>query len=147
MSAVPPGYAFRGPGLDRSELLRDQPDELRRRWPGASVIVVDADGNARFPGSAEAPEALTGTAVSPDLPAAASFLGLVGDLAWFAVPHESLGDPLPGRLDLRSAAAQWPALETAVLAQARALLHWQQRNRHCGACGHPLALARAGWTA
>ena len=34
-----------------------------------------------------------------------------------------------------------------MLAQARALLHWQQRNRHCGACGHVLALAKAGWVA
>ena len=67
--------------------------------------------------------------------------------AWFAVPHDALGDPLPGRIDLRSAAARWPPREAAALAQARGLLHWQRRNRYCGECGHPLVLAEGGWTA
>jgi NAD+ diphosphatase len=147
MTAASPGYAFGGPGLDRCELLRENPEELRRRWPAATVMVVDADGHARFPGSAEAPESMDGAALAAELPDTASFLGLAGDTAWFAVPHESLGDPLPGKLDLRSAAAHWPAMQAAVLAQARALLHWQQRNRHCGACGHALALGKAGWVA
>lgn len=147
MGATPPGYAFRGPGLDRSELLRLSPADLQARWANARVLVVDADGNARFPGSAEAPEAMHGAGLFPELPDAASFLGLSDDGAWFALPHEALPEALPGRLDLRSAAHQWPALDAAALAQARALLHWQLRNRHCGGCGHALALVRGGWCA
>jgi NAD+ diphosphatase len=142
-----PGYAFRGPGLDRAETLRENPETLAARWPAARVVVVDAEGHARFPGSAEAPEFLSGQHLFADLPEAASFLGLDGDTAWFALPHEALAEPLPGRLDLRQAALQWPMLEAAALAQARALLHWQQRSRHCGACGHALAMVRAGWCA
>jgi NAD+ diphosphatase len=140
-----PGYAFRGPGLDRAEALRENPEALAARWPAARVVVVDAEGHARFPGSAEAPEFLSGHQLFPGLPEAAAFLGLDGDTAWFALPHDALAEPLPGRLDLRQAALQWPMLEAAALAQARALLHWQQRSRYCGACGHVLAMARAGW--
>jgi NAD+ diphosphatase len=142
-----PGYAFRGPGLDRAEALRENPEALAARWPAARVLVVDAEGHARFPGSAEAPEFLSGHHLFAGLPEAATFLGLDGDTAWFALPHEALAEPLPGRLDLRQAALQWPMLDAAALAQARALLHWQQRSRHCGACGHALAMVRAGWCA
>ncbi len=142
-----PGYAFRGPGLDRAEALRDTPERLGAHWPGARVVLVDAEGNARFPGSNEAPEFPRGAQLFPELPEAASFLGLDGDTAWFALPHDALPGPLPGRLDLRQAALQWPVLEAAALAQARALLHWQQRSRFCGACGQALAMVRAGWCA
>ncbi|WP_146907963.1 NAD(+) diphosphatase [Arenimonas daejeonensis] len=142
-----PGYAFRGPGLDRAELWREDPAKQQAHWPAARVVVVDAEGHARFPGSAEAPEFVIGASLFAELPEDASFPGLDGDTAWFALPHESLPEPLPGRLDLRQAALQWPMLEAAALAQARALLHWQQRNRHCGACGHALARTRGGWCA
>ena len=147
-----PGFAFRGPGLDRSELLRERPDELRRRWPQARVVIVDGEGHARFPhasddAAADAMAVLHGADFAAELPTAASFLGVCPDATWFALPHESLPEPLPGRLDLRSAAAQWPAFDASVLAQARALLHWQLRNRFCGGCGAALAPAKAGWVA
>jgi NAD+ diphosphatase len=145
MSADTPGYAFRGPGLDRAELLRDRADELAARWADAHVLVVDADGNARFHGEPAAPDVPRGAALATGLPATAAFLGLDGATAWFALAHESLVDPLPGKLDLRSAAHDWPATLAAVYAQARALLHWHQRNRFCGGCGHALASLRAGW--
>ena len=48
MSAPGPGFAFRGPGLDRAELLRENPGELAARWPQARVLVVDGEGQARF---------------------------------------------------------------------------------------------------
>ncbi|MFY2762822.1 NAD(+) diphosphatase [Arenimonas sp. MALMAid1274] len=145
MGATPPGYAFRGPGLDRSELLRERPDDLRARWANARVMVVDADGHARFGGTADAPEFPTGAQLLSELPEAASFLGMSDDGAWFALAHEAVPDALPGKLDLRSAAHQWPALEAAALAEARSLLFWQQRNRFCGGCGHALGLCKGGW--
>ncbi|PZO08227.1 MAG: NAD(+) diphosphatase [Lysobacteraceae bacterium] len=127
--------------------MRERPDDLRVRWARARVLVVDLDGNARFPGTAEAPEFLIGSQLMAEMPDAASFLGLSDDGAWFALPHEILPEPMPGRLDLRSAAHLWPALDAAALAQARALLHWQQRNRFCGGCGQPLALCKSGYCA
>jgi NAD+ diphosphatase len=147
MGRTPPGYAFRGPGLDRSELMRERREDLQVRWASARVLVIDIDGNARFPGTQDAPGLLLGAQLMADMPEAASFLGLSDDGAWFALPHESLLEPLPGHIDLRSAAHLWPALDAAALAQARALLFWQQRNRHCGGCGHALALCKSGYCA
>ena len=147
MATPPPGYAFRGPGLDRSELLRERPDDLRARWAVARVLVVDADGNARFPDPSGVPGFCLGADLMTELPEAASFLGLGEDGAWFALPHEVLPDPMPGKLDLRAAATEWPALDAAALAEARALLHWQQRNKFCGGCGHALGLCKGGWCA
>ena len=147
MPSSPPGYAFRGPGLDRSELLRERPDDLRARWTAARVLVVDTDGNARFPEAAGGCGYCIGGELAGELPEAASFLGLGEEGAWFALPHESLPEPRPGKLDLRSAATEWPALEAAALAEARALLHWQQRNKFCGGCGHALGLCKGGWCA
>jgi NAD+ diphosphatase len=51
----------------------------------------------------------------------------------------------PARVDLRTAAVHWPAWQASLFAQARALLHWHQRHRHCGACGGVLRYVRAGW--
>ncbi|MEO5628156.1 MAG: NAD(+) diphosphatase, partial [Thermomonas sp.] len=39
----------------------------------------------------------------------------------------------------------WPAWQASVFAQARALQHWHQRHRHCGACGGSMRFVRAGW--
>ena len=147
MGPSAPGYAFRGPGLDRSELLRERPDDLRVRWANARVLVIDSDGNARFHGTTESPLALVGSQLMAEMPDSASFLGLSDDGAWFALPHEVLPEPLPGLADLRSAAHLWPALDAAALAQARALLHWQQRNRFCGGCGSALGLCKSGYCA
>lgn len=159
MPAPPPGFAFRGPGLDRAELLREDPGQLDALWPAARVLVVDAEGQARFRRPPKETAPATGAEASPEdvigpgarlaasRPAAASLLGREGDTAWFVLPHEALQDPLPGRLGLREAAATWPAVPASALAQARALVHWQQRNRHCGACGEAVVLGRAGYSA
>ena len=77
----------------------------------------------------------------------AIFLGLRGEQAWFALPAEAVEDSAPQRTGLRTAAAQWPAWQATLFAQARAILHWRQRNRWCGACGGELAFARGGWEA
>ena len=50
-------------------------------------------------------------------------------------------------LDLRRAAAAWPAWQATLFAQARALQHWHQRYRYCPACGGTLQFVRAGWLA
>ena len=145
MSPTPRQYAFQHGGLDRAEQLREDSDALRRHWPEASLLIIDADGVACFSGSEDAPEFVRGGA-HPEQ-AGASFLGMDGDTAWFAVSAETLPELPPLRLDLRSAALRWPVLPAAVFAQARALLHWQQRSRFCGACGGALAFARGGFMA
>ncbi len=151
MTAPPRQYAFQHAGLDRAEHLREDHDALRAHWPRARLLVLDEAGDAHFHGDEDLPEFLLGQALAT-LPAEASFLGLDEAGAWFALPlgalqSAGLGEPPARRLDLRSAAVRWPALPASVFAQARALLHWQQRNRFCGCCGEPLVLVRGGFSA
>ncbi len=140
-----PPFAFIADPLDRSDALRDDADGLSALWPDAHVILVDADGR----GLADAHGALfapRGDTVGGG-PGIATFLGLRGDQAWFALPAEAVDESAPQRIDLRTAAATWPAFESTAFAQARALLHWRTRNRHCGACGGELGYQRGGWQA
>lgn len=140
---MPAGFSFIEAPLDRADALRDDGDALTQRWPAARVLLIDNEG--RSLGNDD------GTLFAPrgrDIgggPGVATFLGLKGDEAWFALPAESVEDDAPQRIDLRRAAAQWPAFEATAFAQARALLHWRAGNRHCGRCGQPVAFERGGW--
>ena len=148
MSDTPRQYAFQHPGLDRAEHLREDAAALDAAWPTARVLVLDVEGQARFGGDPDAPVLPRGVELSPERPDDASFLGLEdGEGAWFALPAEALRELPPHTLDLRSAAVRWPALPAAVFAQARALLHWQQRNKFCGGCGQALQFIRGGFCA
>ncbi|WP_024889162.1 NAD(+) diphosphatase [Luteimonas huabeiensis] len=141
-----PPYAFVAAPLDRAEHLRSRPEALARLWRDARCIVVDAEGQALTDARGEAWAPASGE--RPALDAADPvFLGVdAAARGWFALAAEVLpvGADAP-RIDLRTAAAQWPALEATAFAQARAVLHWRRRHRHCGACGAPLRYARAGW--
>ena len=155
-------FAFVEAPLDRAENLRDDAPALARLWAGGRALVLDAEGRARATaeGSLLAPPA-AGLADGPD---DALFLGLRGEEGWFAVREEGLTGPADAacadadamaggevvgfaqaRIDLRSAAAQWPDFEAPAFAQARAVLHWRSRHRYCGACGGALQFRRAGW--
>lgn len=142
---MPVPFAFVAEPLDRGDALRDDAAAIAARWPDARVLLVDADGRslAHADGSLSVPRG----AQIGDAPGGATFLGMHGEQAWFALPLDAVGGMPPHRVDLRTAAAAWPALESTVFAQARALLHWRVRNRHCGACGGALAFRRGGWQA
>jgi NAD+ diphosphatase len=138
-------FAFVEAPLDRAENLRDDSEALSRLWAGGRVLVLDADGRAMATpdGAMLAPRAT-------ELPGArddALFLGLRGEEGWFAVRsvHADGLEVDASAIDLRSAAAQWPDFEATAFAQARAVLHWRARHRHCGACGDLLEFRRAGW--
>ncbi len=137
-------FAFVEAPLDRAENLRDDRDALAGLWAQGRALVLDAEGRswADAGGALLAPRA----ADLADGPGEALFLGLRGGEGWFAVREEDAGDgSVPARIDLRSAAAQWPDFEATAFAQARAVLHWRARHRHCGACGGILDYRRAGW--
>ncbi len=150
-------YAFVEAALDRAENLRDDAAALERLWAGGRALVLDADGCAWADGNGAllAPPA-AGLAATPG---DALFLGLRGDEGWFAMREGDLAvdatasvadagiahRDTPARIDLRSAAAAWPDFEATAFAQARAVLHWRARHRHCGACGGVLRFGRAGW--
>ena len=138
--------ACRG-ALDRADRLRDDPDALKALWPNARIVLLDEKGDAYADddGHLLAP---TGHELSegPGGVGAAVFLGLDADGGgWFALEGALTAFVAPRRIDLRSAAASWPAFDASVFAQARALQHWRSRHRYCGVCGGEVALSRAGW--
>ena len=133
--------------LDRADHLRGDADALTALWPQARVLLLDDAGHA-LAAADRGPCAPTGREISdgPGGVGAAIFLGLQDDgRAWFALDAALVAFEAPQRIDLRSAAAHWPALEAAVFAQARALQHWRTRQRHCGVCGSEVLFVRAGW--
>jgi NAD+ diphosphatase len=136
-------FAFVDGALDRADALRDEPDALAKSWPSARVVLLDDDGRAL----ADADRRLlapTGRELG-GMPANAVFLGRRDATAWFAARAAITGFEAPDRVELRAAALAWPAFDATVFAQARAVLHWHARHRHCGACGGELAFVRAGW--
>jgi len=155
VSETPAPFAFVESGsdaacrgaLDRADALRDDPDALKTRWLTSRVILLDEKGNAYADddGRLLAPD---GQQISegPGGVGAAVFLGLDPQgTGWFALEGALTSFDAPRRVDLRSAAAMWPAFDASVFAQARALQHWRSRHRYCGVCGGEVALSRAGW--
>lgn len=134
-------FAFVDGALDRADHLRDDPAALRALWPQAGVIALDPSGRAPIDATGHL-LVLEGATVAAD-PGDATFLGLRDGRAWFSVAA-SAEDTAP-RIDLRKAAATWPAWQATLFAQARALQHWHQRHRFCAACGGVLRFVRAGW--
>lgn len=63
------------------------------------------------------------------------FLGLEGATAIFVVEVGEAGCRAGGFVDLRGVVAGLGAAEAALLAQARAIMHWRSRQRFCGVCG------------
>lgn len=133
--------------LDRADHLRDRPESLAALWPKARVLLLDDSGNAlaeddgrvRAPTGAELSDGPGGTGAS-------TFLGLDAEgSAWFSLDAALTSFEAPRRVDLRSAAAHWPVLESSVFAQARAMQHWRSRHRHCGVCGGEVSFVRGGW--
>ena len=137
---------FSGLALDRAELTRLSPDALRTAWPEARVIAVDFEG--RTPGDEHGPRLWHGAELGENFREIATFLGQnPGEAACFALPAERLA---PGAIaadtpwiDLRLAAAAWSRFHSGLFAYAKALLLWQSRARHCGACGHSRSSASA----
>ncbi len=140
-------FSFIDGALDRADALRDDADALAALWPRARVLLLDDDGRALADGDGRL-FAPTGGQLGGG-PGTAVFLGLRGDEGWFAQRAATAGPEATGaatrRVDLRSAAAAWPARDATTFAQARALLHWHARHRHCSACGGELRFVRAGW--
>jgi NAD+ diphosphatase len=136
-------FAFANTPLDRADHLRDDAGALAELWPLARILVIDETGNALADANGQA-LAPSGAQLGGG-PGTAIFLGLREGQAWFVVTAETVAFTAPQRIDLRRAAAMWPAFESGAFALARALLHWHSRTRHCGVCGGAVQFRRAGY--
>ena len=80
------------------------------------------------------------------------FLGLQGEEAFFTRDISALPDPLAAALanyghfrDARSATGLLDSGESAILAQAKAMIDWHNRHRFCAHCGEPTIISDAGY--
>ena len=137
------GHAFAAAPLDRADALRGDAEALARLWPDANVLVLDADGTA-FADDDGQPFVSSGRALGGG-PGTAIFLGLQQQQAWFVVEAATVTVQAPQRLDLRRAAAEWPAEVAAIFCYARGMSYWHSRNRFCGVCGAAVAFDRGGF--
>ena len=147
--------------LDRADRLRKDEvalAELRHApetrllpvWRG--TVLVARDGGPRLASLAHDVALPDGDPV---------FLGLVDDVAHFAVPVGGLDDDARAALaarattpagdslaasfeDLRVVGPALPANEGALLAYARGLIWWQENTPFCERCGRPLASLSGG---
>lgn len=139
------GFAFTSDPINRSDALRDDAEALAKSWPQARILVLDADGNALADDTGQCWK-VEGATLGGG-PGAGIFLGLHGEVAWFAVESAVLPISAPQRIDLRRAAATWPAAEAGAFAFARAMQYWRSRSRFCGICGGAVEFRRAGYVA
>ncbi len=137
------GYAFAGEPLDRADTLRGDAEALAGLWPAARILVLDRDGNA-YADDEGRPLPLTGAELGGG-PGTAIFLGLREGRAHFSLESEAVPVQAPRRVDLRQAAASWPAADSSLFCYARGMSYWQSRTRFCGVCGGAVAFDRGGF--
>ena len=144
-----PAIPFAASGLDRAHLERSDSSWLSERLADEAsrflpVHRLEILFRQKEPGPSQELAwarrellSLAGPECTPIL------LGLADGVAHFAVDISNLEDPSgdlglgesAGFLDLRAIAANVPAQEAAIAAQARSLIDWHARTRHCAACG------------
>jgi NAD+ diphosphatase len=155
MTALRPSRpnTFSGGRLDRAGLCRHDDDWVAARLddPASRFLPVWRSRNlVRSPGEGAAEIVALGAAQArPFLARCAwALLGIEDGRAVFALDLSAWDDPLPdgpGRFeDLRALATLLAAEDAALLAHARALMHWRVRHRFCGVCGARCAAAAAG---
>lgn len=147
---------YAGTVLDRAALRRRDAAWLAARLADPATRLVPVWRSQSFVAHGEMPAAAhLGADISAGLLSAAGavvLLGLVGEVAHFAVDLSHLDDPAAdprlsaaGRfVDLRSVGPLLGHDEGALLAYARGLVHWHARHRFCGVCGAPTQSAEAG---
>jgi len=125
--------------------LLDPVTQVLPVWRGCGLVTKDERPRLAAVAGAEARSVLA-------LAAEAVFLGTDSHgVAWFAADISSRDEAESGRLagdrrfaDLRQIGAVIDRGEGAVLAYARAIVHWHRHHRFCGACGAATVSAEAG---
>ncbi len=138
-------FAFQHIGLERSEPLRCQPQQLDALWKTALVLVLNEQGEACRLSSQQ--YFYPARNISLQRPADATFLGLHQEQGFFAISVAMTQNNVTGTINIRSAASDWSSLQSSIFAQAKALLHWQSQSKFCGRCGGLVDLKSAGYSA
>jgi NAD+ diphosphatase len=124
---------------DRAAHRRSDDAWLAAAWAGAQVVLISPKsatpvtpgGRVRYRPAADTPEGPR------------RFLGMVGDVPYFAVTAEPDGDDWQ---TLREFGARAGDLDAGLVVSAVALEQWHQRHTHCPLCGAATVETQAGWT-
>lgn len=124
--------------LDHAGWLRTNPDALGAMWrnPASRVLVFDRAGHFDLDPFGQPTVARAGA----PLPESVAFLGMLGDVAWFA-RH---GDDERHHTVRESVLS--PAQRQLVVA-GLAVLNWYRNNQHCVVCGGHLTRTKGGYAA
>ena len=150
-STPSPNLYASGP-LDRSDNLRADAAWLKRAVDDSATRLVPVWRNRNLvlgePAQPE-PAFLPGDHPARDLARTEIFLGLRQGVPIFALDLEPTEDPPLGAYgafqDLRSFGPLLDRDTAAILATARGLAHWNDRNRFCANCGSPTISSHGGW--
>jgi NAD+ diphosphatase len=131
---LPPEVFFSGPGLDRADLLRVQPERLAKLAARSDARQLEwADGLPALDAG--------GRLVWEDISEPMLFLGLDGEAPRFSAlprpPPDGVAFGLLGQLD---------ATDAPLFACALSLANWHGRHGHCSVCGQTTELVRGGWS-
>lgn len=137
--------------LDREAEQRDRDEllSLRALSTGARYVLLRSDGHALVDPDSRALRLIRSSERRP-CERVPSFLGRHAEADYFFIVVDDADAADEARrfdarwLDLRSAGSQLPSFDAGLFAYARALAHWQARNRYCPVCGAPLQLVAAG---
>ncbi|HZC72804.1 MAG TPA: NAD(+) diphosphatase [Jatrophihabitans sp.] len=124
---------------DRAARRRSDDAWLAATWPRAKIVLISP--KSATPVTADGRADYRDAAAAPDGPR--RFLGLVGDVPYFAVTAEPDGD---GWKTLREFGARADDLDAGLVVSAVALEQWHQRHKHCPMCGAATVESQAGWT-
>jgi NAD+ diphosphatase len=141
-----PPHVYGARALNRAAERRRDRAWLAERRHDPSTRVVRALGlTVPVTGPEDAPRLFAPSVAELGIPVSesATFLGLDGDCALFLEVTEETVPPFR-HVELRSVGTLLPAGEAAVLAYARALLHWHSRHRFCPNCGHATLAEQGG---
>ncbi|RST29949.1 NAD(+) diphosphatase [Sphingomonas ginkgonis] len=135
---MPPEAFFSGPGLDRADQLRGQPEaiaDLARR-PNARALLWDNGAPVVAPDGKLAWQPIAG-----ETPL---FLGFEGEAPRFSALPDG-GVPVNARAHW-GLLAQLDEAEAPLFAAALSLANWHRRHGHCSVCGTRTDPNRGGWS-
>jgi NAD+ diphosphatase len=135
------------PGFTGSPL--DRADRLRNDAKGYAAVLNDWRGRLLGLDGLDPMIASEGGLVWQSMADAAAdaeliLLGLMNDRPHFVALTESRGDMMRSPAMFR-ALSLLPAEDAAIYGTARSVIDWHNNHRHCGRCGTPTSLFRAGW--
>ncbi|MBV9558502.1 MAG: NUDIX domain-containing protein, partial [Pseudolabrys sp.] len=150
-----PRLGYAQSALDRAADRRLKPDDIAAlaARPDAGAYIVGGEMIVAKAGSPAQPMFTLAEAKALGAPTETVFLGLLDGAARFGVGiAPAAAEALKSRndllvTDLRSIAVQGlvEADHLPPIAEAKAMLHWHARHRHCSNCGTPTNLTDCGW--